>query len=395
MAPRPAMNILLVSAMFPPIRTGSSFYAHDLGSVLAARGHKITVVTLENEEASAEESYAFPVHRLPAFHIPVESLFKHLRIASVFPAAYRRMIALAREADVIYLVNHYLDIAFPAVVASLVTGTPLICSIHTQLQSTSRVKQRVMTAMDRLICGRLIFPFCRRIIALDMEIRRYLTDVHGPRILDKVVIVPYGVGADFVPHPHSYDSYGQIIGIGAVIEQRNFVASVRLYQRLLDRFPQLRYKIIGHVYHHEAIQVARSLGLEDRVEFLGERSHAEVLEETARSDLYVAIFSGEYVGLGTATIESMRIGLPAVVNAPSDLFGETLLVDMEHYAEAGDDLDGIARKVTQLLESRELRERIGRGGRKFVAEILDWSAIAERVERVLAELVEAGAPASS
>jgi glycogen(starch) synthase len=389
------MNILLVSAMFPPIRTGSSFYAHDLGVVLAARGHKITVVTLENEDAAAEEIYPFPVHRLPAFHTPVESLFKHLRITSVFPSSYRRTIALAREADVIYLVNHYLDIAFPAVVASLVTGRPLVCSIHTQLQSTSRVKQRVMTAMDRLICGRLIFPFCRRIIALDTEIRRYLTDVHGHRILGKVVIVPYGVGGDFVSHPHSYEPYGQIIGIGAVIEQRNFVASIRLYQRLLDHFPQLRYKIIGHVYHYEAVELARSFGLADRIEFLGERSHADVLEETARSDVYVAIFSGEYVGLGTATIESMRMGLPAVVNAPSDLFGESLLVDMEDYAEAGKDLDGVVRKVTQLLESRELRERIGQGGRRFVGEVLDWSAIAERLERVLAELVAAAVPASS
>ena len=219
-------------------------------------------------------------------------------------------------------------------------------------------------------------------------------DVHGQRILDKVVIVPYGVGADFVPHPHSYEPYSQIIGIGAVIQQRNFVASIRLYQRLLDRFPQLRYKIIGDVYHHEAVEVARSLGLADRIEFLGERSHADVLEETARSDVYVAIFSGEYVGLGTATIESMRIGVPAVVNAPCDLFGESLLVDMEHYAEAGDDLDGVARKVTQLLEGRELRERIGQGGRRFVAETLDWPAIAERLERVLTDLTEAAVRAS-
>jgi glycosyltransferase involved in cell wall biosynthesis len=135
------------------------------------------------------------------------------------------------------------------------------------------------------------------------------------------------------------------------------------------------------------VALARELGIADRVEFTGELPHEQVLLETSRSDVYMGLFSGRYTGLGTAAIESMLMGVPAVVNVPPGLFGGLRLTDMEDYVHADtNDLETVTGRTALLLERQELRERIGAGGRRFVAENLGWDKIARSLEEVLAEL---------
>jgi glycosyltransferase involved in cell wall biosynthesis len=88
------MNILVVSAMFPPIRTGTSYYSRNLAEALTARGHRVHIVTLENQDAG-RDAFPFQVDRIPALHFPVKNYFKHFRIASVWPSNYRRLTEFA------------------------------------------------------------------------------------------------------------------------------------------------------------------------------------------------------------------------------------------------------------------------------------------------------------
>src|SRR3989442_969073 len=110
------MKILLVTAMFPPIATGTSYYAMNLAKILADRKHRVEVVTVKNRHLP-EEKYPFPVHRLSAIHLPLKSFFMHFFIAALFPWNYIRLKRIAKrsEAEVILLINHYLDIAFTAI----------------------------------------------------------------------------------------------------------------------------------------------------------------------------------------------------------------------------------------------------------------------------------------
>src|SRR5262245_11492597 len=153
------MHILIVSAMFPPIQTGTSFHTANLAAALTARGHAVTVVTVKNP-ASAGDDYPFRVVRIPALHFPLKNFFKHLRFAGFSPFNYATVGRLVREidADVILLINHYLDIAFPAVFASLAQKTPLVCSVGTQLQSIRPFRDRILKLLDWTICGHLVFP---------------------------------------------------------------------------------------------------------------------------------------------------------------------------------------------------------------------------------------------
>src|SRR5450759_4522115 len=104
------MNVLIITAMFPPIQTGTSFYSKNLANILYHQGHNITIITAENSE-NTEDDYSFEVVRIKALHINVKNYFKHLRFTSFYLSNYRKVknIAKSRNSDVILLVNHYLD----------------------------------------------------------------------------------------------------------------------------------------------------------------------------------------------------------------------------------------------------------------------------------------------
>lgn len=160
------MNILLVTAMFPPIRTGTSYYSSNLAAALVERGHAVTVASLRNADAD-DGNFPYHVIRLPALHVPLENYFKHFRISSCFPGNYAALRRMVREtrAEAVLLINHYLDIAFPAIYAARRNDIPLVCSVGTQLQSPHPLRHRILNVLDRLICGKMIFPFCNRIVS--------------------------------------------------------------------------------------------------------------------------------------------------------------------------------------------------------------------------------------
>lgn len=382
--------------MFPPIRTGTSFYSANLAESLVSIGHNVTVVTVKNDGAGQYEGCSYNVERIPALHIPIKNYMKHFRICSLLPGNYFRMNRIFRDVnpDIVLVVNHYLDIVFPALFLSFVKKVPIICSVGTQLQSCNTRRNRILNIFDRLICGNLIFPFCNKIIVWDNEIKRYLMDVHDDRFDSKYRLIKYGINGDigeFIEHKHSYALKNQIIGVGAVSEQRNFVALVEGFALIADRYPDVKLKIIGHVYFDLAVKRSSDLKLGDRITFVGELHHDDVLLELKQSDVFYSSLTADYVGLGTATVESMLMGIPTIVNSPSDLFGENLLIDMEHVALI-DSLSPeiIASKLTVILERRDLRENIGMNGRLFIQQNLNWEKVSADMECLFQEVLDSG-----
>lgn len=384
------MKIILIGGMFPPMQTGTAFYTLNLARKLRDHGHQVEIITL-GEKESRQEEYGLMVHRLPAFRLPMRGFFKHFQIASFNPGNWSKTHRIVRDsgAEVVLLVNHYLDIAFPAILAARRERIPLVCSIGTQLQSLNPRRNKILNLLDRTIVGSFVLPFCHRIIAWDMQIRQYLLDVQGTKIDRKIDIVNYGVNGEperLLAHKHDYARTDYMICVGAVSEQRSFVPLVRAFALLAARYPRLKLRIIGHVYYDAAVRLATELGLSERVEFAGEMPHDEVLTALGGATVFFSSLTGQYVGMGTATIEAMLLGVPAVVNTPLDLLGTYILGDYQHVVQSrGDDPVAIAARLNDLLQDAALRERVGTGGRDFVARYLNWDVVARDIAGVLSK----------
>ncbi len=381
------MRILVVGGMFPPMRTGTSFYTRNLALALQSHGHQVEVVTLGKVGTAIEEG--LKVHRLVAISLPLAGFFKHFRLCAWNPVNWWRLYRIARRsgAEAILLVNHYLDIAFPARFAAWLNRIPLVCSVGTQLQSLNPRRNRILNVLDRLVCGLLVFPGCARVVAWDTQIRQYLQDVQGKQFLRKVVIVNYGVNGNpdrLLNRQHDYEADDEILGVGAISEQRSFVPLVKAFALLAPEYPRLRLRIVGHIYYDAAPRLAAELGLADRVEFMGEMPHQQVIDQMQRATVFYSSLTGQYVGLGTATIEAMLLGLPTVVNTPLNLLGTELLVDRQHLIQCtSSDPTEIASRLDLLLADADLRRRVGEGGRTFVQQHLDWDVVAQQMVQVL------------
>lgn len=386
------MKILIVGGMFPPMRTGTAFYTRNLALALQGHGHQVEVVTLGDVGTDIEDGLT--VHRLGAISLPLEGFFKHYRLCAWNPANWWRLYRIARcsGAEAILLINHYLDIAFPARFAAWLNQIPLVCSVGTQLQSLDPRRNRILNVLDRLVCGLLVFPGCTRVVAWDTQIRKYLQDVQGSDILRKVVIVNYGVNGDssrLSAIRHDYRFKGVIVGVGAVSEQRSFVPLVRAFALLLKEFPGLRLRIIGHLYYDEAVMVARSLGISDKVAFVGEQSHEQVIKEMDGADVFYSSLTAKYAAMGTATIEAMLLAVPTVANTPLDLLGTGAMENGRHLVQSLDfDPLNIADCIRPLLLDEAFRRSVGQGGRDFVGQYLNWKVVAKDMENVLLECLK-------
>ncbi len=380
------MNIIIVSAMFPPIRTGTSFYSKNLAVFFKKAGHKITVISTKNKQ-SGKDGYGVDVVRIPALFFPLKNYFKHLRMVSFIPSNYSKMYKLFKEKDpdLIILVNHYLDIAFPAIYAARRVNKPIWVSVGTQMQSLSQTRNKILNVLDRFICGNFIFPYCDRIIAWDREIERYINEIQHFKFKDKISIVLFGANGEdrFYDKEHKYDVHNQILGIGAVIDHRNFVFQIKVFSELLERFPKLKLKIIGHIYKDDAVKLSRQLGVSDNVVFMGEQPHEVVLKELNRSDVHWMMLDGEYKGLGTSNLEAMKMGVPIISNIPEDIFGFETMRDMKEYIYTdGISIAEIKDKISDLLRRAEIREKIGKNGRQFVEKTMNWECVVRKIENI-------------
>ena len=106
-------------------------------------------------------------------------------------------------------------------------------------------------------------------------------------------------------------------------------------------------------------ELADSLGIRERVHFLGFRK--DVPEILPAADVYV--FPSLHEGLPVALMEAMAVGLPVVA---SNVRG---CVDLIEDGEGGFlydpmDVDGFAKGIRELLENPALRERMGATNRE-------------------------------
>jgi glycosyltransferase involved in cell wall biosynthesis len=369
--------------MYPPMRTGTSFYSKCLAQTLADAGHHIVVITTAKDVEDGLGDHHSRFVCLRSIHIPLKNFFKHLHFCSLFPMNYFKVYRTVKSVnpDVILLVNHYLDIAFPAIFASRLNDKPLFISVGTQLQSSIKLKDKVLNVLDRLVIGLFIFPFAQSIVAWDKEIARYIREIHSRKNFRKVAIIhygPVGFSTDVRDYKHDYSRTGQILSVGAVSEQRNYLFEIMVFNELVKIFPHLKFLIIGHIYFKKPLQLVETLGLQDSVFFTGELSHDRVLEEMKKSTVHWMMLNARYVGLGTANVEAMSLGLPVVSNIPENLFDPHILTDMTSYIKTdGKNVSVTLDKIKLLLQDRSLRKKIGMNGKKFVQEYLNWEKIVQ------------------
>ena len=155
----------------------------------------------------------------------------------------------------------------------------------------------------------------------------------------------------------------------------------------LVTLPGLHLAVVGNGVHIPAFrQRAETLGLADRVHFLGSLSDVTPAYEAA--DLLVHPTTEDSYAM--VVLEALAHGLPVVVSAPAYCGIAADLVDGREALIVADPRDAgqVAAGIRRILDDARLAAALGAAGRNFAAGS-DWGAIAARQEALYLMLAAA------
>jgi teichuronic acid biosynthesis glycosyltransferase TuaC len=104
---------------------------------------------------------------------------------------------------------------------------------------------------------------------------------------------------------------GPLVTVGDLVERKRHSDVLRALWVLRDKHPSLRWEVVGDGPERSRLeQLARELGLRDRVRFHGRLAHQEALAVARRGSVFVLPSVDE--AFGVAYVEAMAGGVPAI-----------------------------------------------------------------------------------
>jgi glycosyltransferase involved in cell wall biosynthesis len=179
-----------------------------------------------------------------------------------------------------------------------------------------------------------------------------------------------------------------LFAVGQLREKKGFSYLLEACRMLLDRGVEFDCSIVGEGPVRNALETKiTELSLQHRVSLLGSLPHKLVIEGYSEATIFVlpcvTATDGDRDGIPNVILEAMAMGLPIVSTRHSGIpeaveHGRTgLLVPPRDSA-------ALADALAQLIADEELRERLGRYGRRRVVEAFDVEA---NVTKLLAEFI--------
>jgi len=149
----------------------------------------------------------------------------------------------------------------------------------------------------------------------------------------------------------------------------------------------LTYTIAGSGPHKEALQgIIGELGLESRVDLVGQVDESEAIEYLQRADVFIL----PSIGLGEASpvslIEAMSCGLPSI----SSIIGGTPQIithDYDGLLVPQKDIEALSKALLSLYQSDDLRLRLGRNARKSAEDFFSCRDVAASIVHSYEELI--------
>lgn len=193
-----------------------------------------------------------------------------------------------------------------------------------------------------------------------------------------------GLDTSVVRARYDLDGGRWLLTVARLEVHKGIDTGLKVVAALRESIPDLRYAIVGSGTKQTELEaLARHLGVMDRVRFLTDVPDADLPALYNCAELYLGLSRPEELlieGFGIALSEASACGIPVVGGLAGGIpdavrDGETgVLVDST-------DLAVVVGAVRSLLENRDLREHLGRGGRRAVESYFNWDRVTADVQR--------------
>jgi len=228
------------------------------------------------------------------------------------------------------------------------------------------------------------------ILAVSKPVRDYVVFKEGCRP-ERVEVLHNAIDTRLFQMRNSRDAAIEnpktpVIGsVGRLHPQKGYDTLLEGAKRVLKEMPTSRFKIVGAGELLKPLRrKAEQLGISEAVEFMGQRSPAEIPDILAGFDIFVQASNWEAFGI--AIVEAMACGLPVVatrVEGVVDIIEE----GVDGFLVPPKDPEALAVRILQLLGDPDLRTKIGVKARRKVEANFDIREMTDRMARIYQELL--------
>jgi len=303
----------------------------------------------------------------------------------------RRLVELARQADVIHFQKCHYYASLPSVLAAYIAGRP----VHYDWDDNEeQIWYESVAPGIRARCVGLTYGALERLlprlsdsVSCASARLRQMTEGRGvpaARVFDSAVgadleMFRPGLDGRRVRKQHGVEG-DLVLYVGQLHGAQYAELVIDAARVVLETRPGVTFMIVGDGYlRDQLVARARGLGLEDRVIFTGSVPHAEVPLHMAAADVCVAAFEDSEVTRCKSPLkiaEYLASGKPVVasgVGEVSTMVGEAGLV-----VPPGD-AGALAEGIVHVLANRDLKERLGRLARARAESTFGWNHTATSI----------------
>ena len=283
--------------------------------------------------------------------------------------------------DLLHL--HTFKAGFLGRLAGQILGIPSVYTIHAWLYGTAAVSH-LSSALSGP-CERLAARWCKRIITVSQAGARV---VRGHRIgsPSSLVTIHNGLPDSSELARLSPTKTPVITMVARLIEGKDHDLLLRAFASI-PKGPRLR--LVGDGPNRASLEsLARELGIQEQVDFLGNRD--DVASLLATSDVFVLASRSEMLPI--SILEAMRAGLPVIASDVGGV-GEAVVHNDNGFLVPNGSLSALAQALTDLTNDYKLRLRMGQAGRQRFTDRFLSSSMQERTRGIYWDvLLGLGAP---
>ena len=221
---------------------------------------------------------------------------------------------------------------------------------------------------------------CDRIVGVSEALKAQLISEGCPA--ERIAVIPMGTDLRgvFVPDG-SLRSRTEILFVGRLVPGKSADVLLNALPIILTSQPDVTLTVVGSGPERgKLVELARQLGVGQRVSFMGPVVHALLATHYRRATLLVLPSREE--GFGLVLVEALGCGCPVVA---SDL---PAIRDLLNDGEGGrlfrtGDAENLATAAIELLEDEALRNALAEKGRQRVLSRYDWHSVANRYASLL------------
>lgn len=367
------MRITFISALWLPATGGLEIVTDQMLRELRDRGHEVSIVTTSHDRTlpSRERIDGIDVVRTDA----------HSAIADRDLPAILRLQRQTWEVvgELQPEVLHAHD-GSPALWmylrAARTSRPPLVLTLHSVM---SRQFQITGASLGGL---RTMLRAADRVTGVSDAVIADATELE-PSIATRVSIVPNGVRRPTRTSTPVADVGDELLCIGRLAPQKDFARALRILRRLRERHPHVRLTIAGDGEERASlIRLARELGIDDRVEFLGLVDHARIPELLDLAT--VVVMPSQFEGMPLVALEAAWMARPVVATAVPGLSG---VVVNGVTGFLVDDDDAMAHAIGTLLADRTRARSMGKAARMHAESEFSLDGCVDRYETIYSDLV--------